>query len=185
VPPRRPPTPLGAPVAADPKHWVQTERAAHEKWARLTIRTPIAAAILHKLVAVMGHQNAAVIPQKTLARMVGCHPRSVANAINTLVAEKWIQVVQIGPRGTVNAYVVNDRVAWGEARDLMPRLSAFSAVVIAEEADQDQTTMDQAPLNRIPFLYADEGQLPAGDGEPPPSQPALPGMDPDLPALKK
>jgi hypothetical protein len=36
-------------------------------------------------------------------------------------------------------------------------------------------------LRRIPVLFPGEQQLPTGDGLPPPSQPSIPGLEPDLP----
>lgn len=175
---------LGTPVDAGPKKWVQTERAAHEAWGRLALKSPIAAAVLHRLVAIMGHQNAVVIGQKTLAKLLGCNPRSIARAIGVLESERWIQVVQIGQRGTVNAYVVNDQVAWGEKREHLPRLSVFSATIVADEEDQPEYTLLPGSLRRIPALYPGEAQLPTGAGEEPPSQPALPGMEHDLPVIQ-
>jgi hypothetical protein len=86
-----------------------------------------------------------------------------------------------GP-GTVSAYVVNDRVAWGQPRDQL-RLSAFSATVVADAGDQDTATLEPNDLRRIPMLYPGESQLPTGPGEDPPAQPSIPGMEPDLPAL--
>ena len=85
-----------------------------------------------------------------------------------------------GP-GTVNAYVVNDRVAWGQPRDQL-RLSVFSAAVVADQADQDEALLGHGDLRRIPTLYPGEQQLPSGPGEDPPSQPNFPGFEPDLPA---
>ena len=38
-------------------------------------------------------------------------------------------------------------------------------------------------LRRIPTLYPGEMQLPSGPGDTPPSQPSIPGMEPDLPSL--
>lgn len=34
-----------------------------------------------------------------------------------LAEDRWIEVRQIGENGTVNAYIVNDRVAWFGPRD--------------------------------------------------------------------
>ena len=51
------------------------------------------------------------------------------------------------------------------------------------EPDRDQLGQ-QEPLRRVPSLLRDEQQLPSGDGLPPPSEPTLPGMEPDLPATK-
>ena len=139
--------------------------------------------LLHHLVAQMGHQNAVVVPQKVLAKLMKCSQETVKRAVADLVAERWVQVVKLNGPGTVNAYVVNDRVAWGQPRDQL-RLSAFSATVVADHDDQDPTTLDHADLRRIPTLYPGEQQLPSGPHEDPPSQPCLPDMEPDLPFLE-
>lgn len=174
------PSDIGVP-AAKPGQWVQTERKAHEAWAMLGLRKPIAGAVLHKLVAQMGHQNAVVVPQKVLAQLLGVHERSIRRAIVDLVEEKWIQVVRLG-KGKEAAYLVNDRVAWGQKRSELC-LSSFSATIIADASDQDEATLSATPLRRIPTLYPGERQLPTGHGEDPPSQPSIPGLEPDLPSL--
>jgi hypothetical protein len=138
--------------------------------------------LLHHLVAQMGHQNAVVVSQKTLSKLMGTSLRTTQYAIADLVAEKWIQLVRMNGPGTVAAYVVNDRVAWGQPRDQL-RLSVFSAAVVADAEDQDQQTLGHSDLRRIPSLFPGERQLPTGPGEDPPTQPPLGGMVPDLPAL--
>jgi DNA-binding transcriptional MocR family regulator len=130
----------------------------------------------------MQHQNAVCVSQKTLAKIAGCSRRTVQRALDDLVTERWIQVVRIGTTGNVNAYVVNARVAWGEKRDQL-HLATFSAQVIADAEDQPAGTLDRGALRRIPVLYPGEAQLPAGDGEPPPFEPALPGLETDLPSI--
>jgi hypothetical protein len=174
---------LGTPAAPKYGQWVQTERKAHEAWANLTMRKPRAGILLHHLVANMGHQNAVVISQKTLAGLMGVTDRTVRNAVSDLVAERWIQVIKLNGPGSVSAYVVNDRVAWGQPRGEMV-LSVFSAAVVADRSDQDPSTMDTTDLRRIPVLYPGEQQLPAGPGEPPPSQPILDGFEPELPFIE-
>jgi len=171
---------IGTPAKNKIGQWVQTERKAHEAWANLIGRKPRAAMLLHHLVAQMGHQNAVVVPQKVLAKLMKCSQETVKRAVADLVAERWVQVVKLNGPGTVNAYVVNDRVAWGQPRDQL-RLSAFSATVVADHDDQDATTLDHTDLRRIPTLYPGEQQLPSGPHEDPPSQPCLPDMEPDLP----
>ena len=141
---------------------------------------PRAAALAHHLVAQMGHQNAVVIPQTVLAKLMGCSVDTVQRAVRDLVAEKWISVVRLG-RGKEAAYVVNDRVAWGQPRDQL-RLSVFSAAVVADFDDQDEALLGHGDLRRIPTLYPGEQQLPSGPGEEPPSQPTFDGFEPDLPA---
>lgn len=181
---RRLPAPeLGTTGNSKPGQWVQTERKAHEAWAHLIARKPRAAELLHHLVAQMAHQNAVVIPQKILAQLMGRSIDTVQRALRDLEAERWIQIVKMNGPGTVAAYVVNDRVAWGQAREQL-RLSVFSATVVADISDQDTATLEHSDLRRIPTLYPGEQQLPTGQSGEPPSQPNIPTMEPDLPALK-
>lgn len=163
--------------------WVQTEREAHEAWAKLLRNSPRAAELLHLLVARVGRHNAVVISQKTLAALMGRSRDTVKRAVTELRAGRWIEVRQIGDRGTTNAYILNDRVAWQGKRDGI-RYSLFSAQVIVSEAEQPDDIDDQAPLRRTPTLYPGEQQLPTGDGLPPPSEPEFPGMEPDLPSRR-
>ena len=174
---------IGTYVDSSPRTWVQTDRAAHEAWAVLSMSSPRAGALLHHLVANMGHQNAVVINQATLAKMMRCDPRTVRRAISELVADNWIQSVSLGGAGTVNAYIVNDQVAWGEARGSMPRVSTFSARIVADIDDQNEHTLARSQLRRIPILYPNERQLPSGPSAEPPSQPSIDGFEPDLPAI--
>lgn len=162
--------------------WVQTERKTHEAWAALIGKKPRAAQLMHHLVALMGPQNAVVISQKLLAQIMGVGIRTVSSAVADLIGDKWISVVKINGPGTVAAYVVNDQVAWGESRANL-RLSVFSATVIADRGEQDQTMLGGA-LRRIPTLFAGECQLPTGPGADPPSQPDIPGIEPDLPSIQ-
>lgn len=167
--------------------WVQTERAAHEAWAKLAIESPRASALMHLLVAKMGAQNAVVISQKLLAQMMGCHERTVRRAAAELAASNWIQIVQVGAAGSVNAYVVNSVVAWGEKRENIVRTAVFSAAIIASADEQPEDAQLDAPpqLRQIPVLFSNERQLPAGEGLQPPSQPALEGLEQDLPHLER
>ena len=173
---------IGSPAISRGATWVQTDRAAHEVWGRLAVRKPRASAVLHFLVSKMGQQNAVVISQGALAKLTGCSLATLKRAIADLKAERWIDVRRIGPTGTACAYIVNDWVAWGQARDQL-HLSVFSAMVIADADEQDEADLEPRELRRIPTLYPGEHQLPSGDGEPPPSQPVLDdSMLPDLPA---
>lgn len=171
-----PPEKLGTPGGSGPRTWVQTERAAHEAWGNLTMKSPRAAALMHQLVANMGHQNAVVVSQKTLAKLMRCSERTIRNALTDLVKDRWVQVVQIGAAGTINAYVVNSAVAWGEKREHL-RLSVFHAAVVADAADQPEGAIDRTDLRRVPIIIPPEQALLAGEGEPG-AQIALPGMEP-------
>lgn len=163
--------------------WVQVERAAMERWSKLAVSNPRAAAVMMLMTAQMGRNNALVASQTTLAKMAGCGLNTLKRALAVLKEGNWIEVRQIGPTGTACAYVVNDRVAWSGARDGI-RYSLFSAAVLVSDAEQpDQAELGaQPPLEHIPTMHPGERQLPAGDGLPPPSQPAFEGMETELPA---
>ena len=80
---------LGTPARYGRNTWVQTERAGHEAWAKLTMESPKAAAVMHHLVANMGHQNAVVISQRTLSKitvinLVESRPPVVYDKVDTI-----------------------------------------------------------------------------------------------------
>lgn len=158
--------------------WVQTERRGHEAWATLAVRSPRAAALMHIFVSRMGDRNAVVIPQKLLAKMLNSHERTVQRAIADLAHDKWIQVVRLNGPGTVCAYVVNDRVAWGQPRDELC-LSTFSATVVADICEQTDTALEMGELRKIPMLYAGQRQLPMSED----SYESLASID--LPAISR
>lgn len=141
---------------------------------------------MHLLVARVGEHNAVVVSQETLANLMGRSRRTVIRAAADLAAANWIEIRQIGKAGTVNAYIINDRVAWVGPREGI-RHSLFSAAVIVSSDEQPDTPElgQQKPLRRLPSLFRNERQLPSGDGLPPPSEPSLPGMEPDLPSLDR
>ena len=72
---------------------------------------------MHALTARLGDHNAVVISQVALAKIIGRSERAVRTAILVLKADNWIEVRQLGNAATVNAYIVNDRVAWTGKRD--------------------------------------------------------------------
>lgn len=162
--------------------WVQTERKAHEKWAGLISRKPRAAALLHLLVANMNSRGALIASQTTLAQLSGTSVSTVKRSVKVLVDENWIQTVRIGSeRGGALAYVVNRRVAWADKRK-NGQYALFDARVLVSEQDNPEG-LEGPELTRIPSLSPGDQQLPNGEGEPPPSQPAIEGMETDLPAL--
>lgn len=170
------------PASSNKVTWVQTERATHEAWGRLTTRSPRAAAMAHFLVANMESSGAVVASYAVLAKITGMSVATVRRAINDLKTDRWIEVVQIGGKGGANAFVINSRVGWAQGRDKL-HLAGFTARVIADR--DEQPLLDDAPLRRIPVLQRGEMQLPSGPGEEPPSQPSIPGMEPDLPYIDK
>jgi len=163
--------------------WVQTDRAAHEKWAKLAMGNPRASAVLHVLISQMGRHNALIASHTNLARAAECSVATLKRALTVLRDQHWIEVRQIGLVGTTNTYVINDRVAWSGLRDGI-RYSLFSATVLLssdEQPDRDKLG-NQPDLMRIPSMFPGERQLPTGAGLPPPSEPSLPLLEPDLPS---
>ena len=94
---------------------------------------------------------------------MGCSRPTVQRALDVLSQDKWIEIRQIGESGTINAYVINDRVAWTRNRDGL-RYSLFSAaVVVSEEEQRDREELgQQEPLRKVPSLFRNEAQLPGG-----------------------
>jgi hypothetical protein len=175
--------PVPLPVKEQLKGWVQTDRASHEAWAVLIKRSPLAATLMHLLAARVGEHNAVVISQKNLAHLAGASRRGVQSALSILVQDRWIELRQLGTTGSVNAHIINDRVVWAGSRDGL-QYSKFTAVVIVsddEQPDRDDLGQ-QEPLRKLPRQFPGEKQLPSGEGLPPPSEPALPGLEGDLPA---
>lgn len=179
---------LGKLPASEDRHrtWVQTERASHEAWGQLIAKAPMAARLAHVLVAHMSDGNAVVASQTTLGELMATpgqqpvHRNTVRKAIQRLEADRWIEVIQIGGKGGALAYLVNDRVAWGQPRASL-RYSRFSAQVLASETEQQQALSGRPPLRQIPTLMRGETQIPHGDPAEPPSQGLLEGTEPDLP----
>lgn len=162
--------------------WVQTERRAHEEWALLIGTHPKAAQLLHLLVAHMDRKSAVVVSHKVLAEMMKCSVNTVKRALVPLQAGNWIEVVRIGSgRGGVNAYLVNRRVAWADKREKQ-QYAAFDARIITSASEQeDDYFQERGALKQLPNIG--EFPIPMGDGLPPPNQPAIEGLEPDLPVV--
>ena len=161
------------------RHFVQTERATHEKWAVLGVKHPAASALLHLLAANVGDNNAVVASQKVLAKLMGSSASTVKRALKVLEDGNWIEVAQIGQSGTVNAYVVNSRVAWTESRDQLRYARLKADVLLASDEQPKPVDVEKPPLHHLPRIG--EMQIPSGDGLPPPSEPSLPGLEMNLP----
>lgn len=175
---------LTHPQATTDRHtWVQTERAVHEAWGRLTVSSPRAAALMHHLCAQMDRSAAVVASHAALAALTGMSPSTIKRAIKDLKTGNWIEVVQLGGKGGALAFIVNSRVGWAASRDKI-HMAAFSARVLAVETEQEAGHLEAPELRKLPILGPGEFQLPSGDGEGPPSQPSIEGIEQDLPSIQ-
>lgn len=166
--------------------FLQTERETHEAWAKLTIDAPKASAVMHLLTARMKKNNTTLLTHAEIQDELGISRPTVQRAIRRLREDRWLEVWQIGETGSVNVYVINDRVAWARGRDGL-RYSKLSVELQIREKDQPKEYLAQienGPLRKLPSVSRGETQLPSGDGLPPVSQPFLGGMEPDLPARR-
>ena len=167
------------------QQWVQVPRKSMEAMGQLMGESASAAKILVQITARMGDHNAFVASNQAIGDLTGLSLATVKRSLKLLQERRWINVLRLGPTGTVRVIVVNDQVAWFGPRDGL-RNSLFSAAVFVSEAEQDALEMlRNKPMHELPAIYRGERQLPAGDGLPPPSEPSLPGMEPDLPASRE
>lgn len=117
-------------------------------------------------------------------KLMGCSRRTVQRALDTLCEDRWVKCGR-SEKTAVNAYIINDRVAWSGKRDGI-RYSLFSAAIILSSDEQpDQALLDELePLRRVPSCSKANGNYPREQVSPI-SQPFFDGMEPDLPRRKK
>lgn len=166
---------IGKPVVPRKQTFVQIEREALIEWANFTRKKPTASALLQRLTAFMDKQGAVAVSHKTLAKLCGCTVNTIKTALSDLEEGNWIQVIKIGTAGTVNAYVINSRVAWCDVRD-NKKMAIFSARIIADVEDQREQTLSNDKLRRIPIVHPPEEVLPSGEW-PLEAQTQLPGLE--------
>lgn len=163
------------------QQWVQVPRKSMEAMAQLMGESAAAAKVLVQITARMGDHNAFVASNQAIADLTGVSLATVKRAIKLLQERRWINILRLGPTGTVRVIVVNDQVAWFGPREGL-RHSLFSAAVYVSEAEQDALEMQaNGDLHELPAIYRGELQVPSGPGLDPPSQPFLDGMETNLP----
>jgi len=163
-------------MTGGPVTWAQLSLAAAEDICGLMRRNRYAAELLLQLISRMAPGGAGVVvaSRETMRELLGCSMPSVDRALRILAGEGWVQRIKIGG---ASALAVNSRVAWiGPRGDLSH--AVFAATVIASRSEQDALALDPPPMRTVPVLHPDEQPLMVGPGQPPPSQPDLPGVSP-------
>jgi len=166
--------------APDNRHFVQLERRASERAAKLMQEQPQAASLLFTLVRYMDRRGAVVASQSALAELQGVSTATIKRAVKILRERHWIDVIRLGGKGGALAYAVNGRVAWADRRDRMTRQAHFQASVLAVESEQDQAVDNRPPLETVPTAMPGEHAVYSGEGDDPPSQQQLDGLEPVL-----
>lgn len=164
----------------DNRHWVQVGRRESERVAELIRKKPQAASLLFSLVRHMDKRGAVAASQQTLAEIQGVSKVTIKRAVRTLREGNWIDVVRIGSTGGTYAYAVNGRVAWADRREKMPRFAHFQASVLAVESEQDEPVDGRPQLETVPTALPGEEPTYTGEGDDPPSQQSLEGLEPVL-----
>lgn len=170
-------TPKGKAATNKNLVFVQTERKAHEAWGKLCVKKPMAAGVLHCLVALVDDKNGGVvvISNETLSLVMGCHERTIRRATAELERDKWIQKVRLSK--TVYGYAVNASVGWSGFVADKAEMAVFHATVIVPQIDMPKAV----ELRRIPVLYPPgEVALPVETGGESGSQMQISGMEPSI-----
>lgn len=163
-----------------PRHrYAMTDLRSHEEWGQLSANSPRAASILHFLVARAGQYGSITVSHRVLSEICGCGRNTVKRALAILEQGRWLQIVRVGSeRGGVNCYVLDRGVCWADTREKMGYVS-FETRVLASASEQPEEQLEHdGELRSVPTLSSDETAVPTGDGMPPPSQPALEGLEP-------
>jgi Fe2+ or Zn2+ uptake regulation protein len=167
--------PLGKPVTTKKQTFVQMERSALAAMGDLIRRSPTAARVLSLLCSMMDKTNAVAISHQLLAARTECSLATIKRSLQILLDDNWVEVWRIGKSGTVNAYVVNSRVAWADRRDNKEH-AIFAAQIVVDRDDTPENQQRQTPLRKIPIIFPPEMALVAGEW-PHGAQTQLPGME--------
>lgn len=163
-------------VTGRPVTWAQINLEAAEDLRGLMRRNRWAAELMLTLITKMqpGGGGVVVCSRETMRELLGCSMPTIERALRIIIHEGWVQRMRIGG---AYALAINSRVAWVDKRGALPH-AVFSATVIASRAEQDEMALCPPPQRSIPVVMDGDVPLPAGDGQDPPSQPDLPGIDP-------
>jgi hypothetical protein len=157
-------------------HFAMVELAALEGLGGLIPRAPKAAQLLVSLIRHMspGSGGVVVVSRETMREILVCSMPTVERALRLLMDEGWVQRIRVGG---AHALAINHRVAWiGDRGEIQH--AVFGATVIASRSEQDAIALNPPPIRRVPIVRPGEDVLAVGQGEDPPSQQLLTGVEP-------
>lgn len=166
---------MGRPITPH-AHFAMVELAALEGLGNLIPRAPKSAQLLVSLIRHMspGSGGVVVVSRETMRELLGCSMPTVERALRLLIEEGWVQRIRIGG---AHALAINRRIAWMGSRGQIQH-AVFDATVIASRAEQDALSLEPPPMRSVPIVGAGEDVISFGDGEDPPSQQLLEGIEP-------
>lgn len=154
------------------------ELMALEGLSELIDRAPKAAKLIVSLIRRMppGGGGVVVVSRETMKELMGCSMPTVDRSLKILMDEGWVQRIKIGG---ASALAINRRVAWAGSRGDIQH-AIFDATVIASRSEQDAIALNPPPARQVPILEQGETPIPTGDGNDPPSQRLLDGVEPPV-----
>lgn len=129
----------------------------------LNAKDPNALTILLIMVEKMNKQNALMISQKNLIKILKKSKPTVSRAIAALKESKFLDVIKVG---TANAYIINSNVFWQDNALLKDKAAIFTATVIASGEEQDKKYFEDwenVKLKQLPLLMDDDMPSILGD----------------------
>jgi len=166
-------------ITGKPRRYAMTSTKAHEQWGDFSARYPRASSVLHHLVARSGRYGSVTVSHPVLAEICGISVPTLKRALRALRDERWLQVVRVGSeRGGVNCYVIDKGVCWSDERKKMEYVSFETRVVAAAKEQPSEELEHDGELRQVPTVEPGEEAIPNGDGDDPPSQQQLAGMEP-------
>lgn len=122
----------------------------------LNAKDPNALTILLIMVEKMNKQNALMISQNNLIKILKKSRPTVSRAIAALKESKFLDVIKVG---TANAYIINSNVFWQDNALLKDKAAIFTATVIASGDEQDKKyfeNWENVKLKQLPLLMDDD-----------------------------
>lgn len=129
----------------------------------LNAKDPNALTILLIMVEKMNKQNALMISQNNLIKILKKSRPTVSRAIAALKESKFLDVIKVG---TANAYIINSNVFWQDNALLKDKAAIFTATVIASGDEQDKKyfeNWENVKLKQLPLLMDDDMPSILGD----------------------
>jgi hypothetical protein len=120
----------------------QANTFVNKNIARLSIKNPRAASILHVILAQLDEDKTLVISQNNLARLGKCSLATLKRSLKVL-RENWVDISNIGNTGSVCSYRINERLLWEYSDEDNIKVAIFKATVLTSSNEQMEEVRDE------------------------------------------